>query len=274
MDVGTTPLEELLAVGDTVVLRPGVKRMIGLRPGELGRITQIWHSNDTYSITNLATGDACYPAKGKRGHFSQKVSRFEVMKAPATAKPVATAQPVNQEQAQAGYAPASAAFAVGDRVEVHWQDEGAWYAGTVTAADAGAGTVDVVYDDGDDEGGVALAHVRRIEMDAVAAPPAPWRAVKMADGRGYYHNTATGQTSWTLPDAAAAPPPPPPPPPLAVGDRVKVYRRGYGEWVAGRVTAIGGGTVDVAPVPTDKQFAPCSVEEWAVRRDDDGLAQM
>ena len=53
---------------------------------------------------------------------------------------------------------------------------------------------------------------------AAAAPPPPppppaggWEEVRTPDGKVYYHNTATGQTSWTPPGAGAPPPPPPPP---------------------------------------------------------------
>ena len=44
-------------------------------------------------------------------------------------------------------------MAIGNCIEVHWQNDAVWYAGTVTAADAGSGTVDVAYGDGDAERG-------------------------------------------------------------------------------------------------------------------------
>ena len=50
-----------------------------------------------------------------------------------------------------------------------------------------------------------------------SSAPSPWRALVTADGphrgRTYYHNAATGETTWTRPKDA--PPPPPVAPPVA-----------------------------------------------------------
>ena len=44
---------------------------------------------------------------------------------------------------------------MGDRIEVYWDGEDAWFAGRVTAVGNDGATVDVAYDDGDVEQNVA-----------------------------------------------------------------------------------------------------------------------
>ena len=43
------------------------------------------------------------------------------------------------------------------------------------------------------------------EKPVVAAPPAAeWKEFTAPSGRKYYHNKATGESKWTLPDALKA----------------------------------------------------------------------
>ena len=72
-------------------------------------------------------------------------------------------------------------FAVGQRVEANFENEGEWFAGVVDKVEDGR--YDITYDDGDEEFGVGAARVRAATGDAdVLAPlPAPQDELRRSD---------------------------------------------------------------------------------------------
>ena len=50
-----------------------------------------------------------------------------------------------------------------------------------------------------------------VAIQQSGAAQSAWQQLAAEDGTKYYHNTATGQTSWTDPEAGGAPPPAGPP---------------------------------------------------------------
>ena len=58
-----------------------------------------------------------------------------------------------------------AQFAVGDTVRANYQGKGKWYPGQISR-NAGDGTFDITYDDGDREDGVAEEMIERIKVKA------------------------------------------------------------------------------------------------------------
>ena len=46
-----------------------------------------------------------------------------------------------------------------------------------------------------------------VAIQQSGAAQSAWQQLAAEDGTKYYHNTVTGQTSWTDPEAGGAPPP-------------------------------------------------------------------
>ena len=106
----------------------------------------------------------------------------------APPSPEAQAPPSPEEdappspEAQAPPSPeAEPEFAVGQRVEANFENEGEWFAGVVDKVEDGR--YDITYDDGDEEFGVEAARVRAATGDAdVLAPlPAPQDELRRSD---------------------------------------------------------------------------------------------
>ena len=72
----------------------------------------------------------------------------------------ASARPPGPPPSYAAATTAATTFSAGDRVEVFWQDDDAWYPGKVVAISAD-GTCDVAYDDGDREAGIDVCNIRK-----------------------------------------------------------------------------------------------------------------
>jgi hypothetical protein len=113
-------------------------------------------------------------------------------KTPKSARPPSSRQKAPQGSPEAAAPPSPEAqappspeaepeFAVGQRVEANFENEGEWFAGVVDKVEDGR--YDITYDDGDEEFGVGAARVRAATGDAdVLAPlPAPQDELRRSD---------------------------------------------------------------------------------------------
>ena len=118
----------------------------------------------------------------KRPPSSRRKTPQGSPEAAAPPSPEVDAPPSPEADAPPSPAADAPAFAVGQRVEANFENEGEWFAGVVEKVTED-GRYDITYDDGDEEFGVEAARVRAATGDAdVLAPlPAPQDELRRSD---------------------------------------------------------------------------------------------